>query len=58
MPEKVEGTFVASVVLDTGCSRTLVRSDLVPQDKIMKREVMALHCAHGNTVLIHLAWST
>lgn len=37
MPGKIEGTLV---VLDTGCSRTLVRSNMVPQDKILKGELM------------------
>ena len=31
VPGKVEGTLVKSVVLDTDCSRILVRSNLVPQ---------------------------
>ena len=44
-----------SVVLDTGCSRTLVRSNLVPQDKIMEGEVVAIRCTHGDTVLYPLA---
>ena len=55
VPGKVEGTLVKSVVLDTGCSRTLVRSNLVPQDKIMEGEVVAIRCAHGDTVLYPLA---
>ena len=55
VPGKVEGTPVKSVVLDTGCSRTLVRSNLVPQDKIMEGEVVAIRCAHGDTVLYPLA---
>ena len=44
-----------SVVLDTGCSRTLVRSDLVSQDKILEGEVVAIRCAHGDTALYPLA---
>ena len=30
----VEGTRVADILLDTGCSRTLVRQDLVPHEKM------------------------
>jgi len=55
VPGKVEGTPVESVVLDTGCSRTLVRSDHVPQDKILEGEVVAIRCAHGDTVLYLMA---
>ena len=55
VPGKVEGTPVKSVVLDTGCSRTLVRSNLVPQVKIMEGEVVAIRYAHGDTVLYPLA---
>ena len=29
----VEGTAVSNILLDTGCSRTLVRKDLVPKEK-------------------------
>ena len=35
----VEGTQVADIFLDTGCSRTLVRQDLVPLEKMRKSEV-------------------
>ena len=44
-----------SIVLDTGCSRTLVRSNLIPQDKVLEGEVVAIRCAHGDTVLYPLA---
>jgi len=52
---KVDGIPVKSVVLDTGCSRTLVRSDLVSQDNLLEGEVVAICCAHGDTVLYPLA---
>ena len=48
VPGKV--VLVKSVVLYTGCSRTLVRSNLVSQDKIMEGEVVAIYCAHGDTM--------
>ena len=54
-PGRVEGTLVESIVLDTGCSRTLVRSNLIPQDKVLEGEVVAIWCAHGDTVLYPLA---
>ena len=53
-PGKVEGSSVESIVLDTGCSRTLVRSNLVPQDKVLEGEIIAIRCAHGDTVLCPL----
>ena len=41
-PGKVEGTPVESIVLDTGCSRTLVRSTLVLQGKVLEGEIVAI----------------
>ena len=52
---KVEGMPVECIVLDTGCSTTLVRSNLVPQDKVLEGEIVAIRCAHGDTVLYPLA---
>ena len=49
---KVDGITVKSVVLDTGCSRTIVGSNLVP---LLQSEVVAICCAHGDTVLYPLA---
>ena len=48
---KVDGIPVEPVILDTGCSRTLVKSDLVSQNNQIEGEVVAIHCAHGDTVL-------
>ena len=52
---KVEGTQVKDILLDTGCSRTLVRKDLVPEDSLLAGEAVAIRCAHGDTVLYPLA---
>ena len=38
----VEGKQVKSILLDTGCSRTLVRKDLVPQHKLLHGEAVAI----------------
>ena len=54
-PGKVKGTTVESIVLHTGCSRTLVRSNLVTQDEVLEGEVVVIQCAHGDTVLYPLA---
>ena len=35
---KVEGAMVSEVVLDTGCSRTMVRRDLVPEENLLPGE--------------------
>ena len=51
----VEGKEVERILLDTGCSRTLIRKDLVPQHKLLHGEAVAIRCAHGDTVLYPLA---
>jgi predicted aspartyl protease len=51
----VEGREVGDILLDTGCSRTLVREDLVPAKKFLAGEAVAIRCAHGDTVLYPLA---
>ena len=50
----MEGSPVEQILLDTGCSRTLVQQKLVPACKLIG-ESIAIHCAHGNTVLYPLA---
>ena len=54
-PGIVEGKPVRDILLDTGCSRTLVRKDLVPKHKLLHGEVVTIRCAHGDTVLYSLA---
>ena len=39
-----------NILLDTGCSRTLVQKDLVPKHKLLHGEVVAIRCAHGDMV--------
>ena len=51
----VEGMFVKDILLDTGCLRTLVHQSLVPGSKLKERSVVAIRCAHGDTVLYPLA---
>ena len=50
----IEGTLVGDVLLDTGCTRTLVRRELVPEEMLQGGSV-AVRCAHGDTVLYPLA---
>ena len=51
----VEGIAVNSILLDTGCSRTLVHKYLVPEDRFLEGEAVTIRCAHGDTVLYPLA---
>ena len=46
----VEGQFVNDIVLDTGCSRTLVRSDLVGKERLNSEKSVTVQCAHGDAV--------
>ena len=41
----VEGREVGDILLDTGCSRTLVREDLVSAKKFLAGEAVAIRCA-------------
>ena len=51
----VEGTKVQDIILDTGCSRTLVRKDLVPPSKWLEERAVVIKCAHGDAVMYPLA---
>ena len=51
----VEGQEVKNILLDTGCSRTLVRKDLVPEEKFLCGRAIMICCAHGDTSLYPLA---
>ena len=51
----VEGQEVKNILLDTGCSRTLVRKDLVPEEKFLCGRAITICCAHGDTSLYPLA---
>ena len=52
---KVEGQEVADILLDTGCSRTMVRRNLVAMEKVIVGKVVKITCAHGDTKLHPLA---
>ena len=51
----MEGIHVDQIVLDTGCSQTMVRQDLVPESKIIEGDVAAIRCTHGDTELYPVA---
>ena len=52
---QVEGKPVTDILLDTGCSRTMVHRSLVPEEKMIYGEVVTIRCAHGDTALYPLA---
>ena len=52
---RVEGTAVSDILLDTGCTCTMVRADLVPEENLLPGEAATVLCAHGDTVLYPLA---
>ena len=51
----VEGKYVKKILLDTGCSRTLVYRKLVPEEVFLEGKATMVCCAHGDTVLYPLA---
>ena len=54
-PGVIEGNNVCDILLDTGCSRSLMRQELVSEEKLLEGESVELHCAHGDTVLYPVA---
>ena len=53
--DKVEGQEVTDILLDMGCSRTMVRRNLVAMEKVTVGKVATITCAHGDTKLHPLA---
>eukprot|EP00731_Ephydatia_muelleri_P034136 Em0048g12a len=51
----VEGKAVEDIMLDTGCSRTMVRGDLVPGERLLEGRCAVVRCAHGDTVVYPMA---
>ena len=51
----MEGKYVKDILLDTGCSMTLVHHKLVPEHKVLPGEVATIHCVHGCTALYPVA---
>ena len=41
-PGSIEGTAVNDILLDNGCSRTLVQKDLVPKEKLLEATLSLL----------------
>ena len=53
----VKGKLSQEILLDTGCSRTLMHQDLVLEEKIIEGEAVVI-CAHGDMALYPLAQIT
>ena len=52
---RVEGRAVFDIILDTGCTKSLVRSDLVSAEAVASsNQAVTIRCAHGDTVLYPL----
>ena len=51
----IEGKPVSNILLDTGCSQTLVHRDLVPPEKLLEGRAITICCAHGDTAIYPLA---
>ncbi|KAL5475937.1 hypothetical protein EMCRGX_G025817 [Ephydatia muelleri] len=51
----VVGRKVSRILLDTGCSRTMVNQKCVPSDKILDGKTISIRCALGDTRLYNLA---
>ena len=48
---RIEDAKVEDILLDTGCSRTIVHESYVPKSKYVAGEAVAICCAHGDTVM-------
>lgn len=54
-PGRKGGKELSSILLDTGCSRTLIRQDLVSNEELLEGEMVTVCCAHGDTAMYPLA---
>ena len=52
---EVEGITIGDILLDTGCSQTLVRQELMPNDKVMSGQT-SIQCAHGDVIKYPVAY--
>ena len=51
----VNGLPVNDLLLDTGCSKTIVRRDLVGEEQWLEGESTIIQCAHGDAIAYPLA---
>ena len=50
----VNGQRVEDIVLDTGCSQTMVHSRLIPSDQLLEVDGVVVRCVHGDSALYPL----
>ena len=50
-----EGKSVSDILLNTGCSRTMILKDLVPASRYLEGDAVTIRCAHGDITLYPLA---
>ena len=51
----VEGVAVGDILLNTGCTQTMVQRDLVGGTKIIEGAATTINCVHEDNVLYPLA---
>ena len=51
----VNGFLVDDLLLDTGCSKTIVQRDLVGEEQWLEQESTIIQCAHGDAIAYSLA---
>ena len=51
----VEGEAVSDILLDMGCTQTMVQRNLVGSSKFIEGAATTLKCVHGDNVLYPLA---
>ena len=51
----VEGQKVTNILLDTGCSQTVVKKMVgVPQERLLEGKIVSVRCAHSDSELYPL----
>ena len=50
----VNGQKVQDIVLDTGCSQTMVHSSLIPSDQLLEGDGVVVRCVHGDAAVYPL----
>ena len=51
----VNGFLVNDLLLDTGCSKTIVQRDLMEEEQWLEGELTIIQCAHGDAIAYPLA---
>ena len=51
----INSFLVDDLLLDTGCSKTIVRRDLVGEERWLEGESTVIQCAHGDAIAYPLA---